>query len=253
MNGAELSPNDAPALIDRMSSLIDRWSTDEDRRDVFLRCYRMMTVNMHGAIDRDEFSDGPWVGMLLHRFAGYYFDALEKWEQGPAHAPPVWQLAHESTRISDAAAWRHLLLGVNAHINFDLVLTLQELLEAEWSDMSVVQRKRRYEDYCRVNDIIAATIDAVQDEILAPDIPVSALLDRVMGRLDEYIISRVITSWRDQTWENTMRVLETQNPVERELIIRRVEADSLRLAKRINLGRTDALGSTDELAATGEV
>jgi hypothetical protein len=238
MSGAGLSWNEAPVLIERMSSLIDRWSAEEDRRDVFLRCYRMMTVNMHEAIDRGEFSDGPWVATLLQRFAGYYFDALEQWERGPTLAPPVWQLAHESTRLSDAAAWRHLLLGVNAHINFDLVLTLQELLDAEWSGLSATQRTRRYEDYCRVNAIIAATIDAVQDQILAPDIPFSALLDRVLGRLDEYIISRVITSWRDQTWENAVLMLDNPDPAERELIIRRVEADSLRLAGRINTGRT---------------
>ena len=246
MTGDVFSQNDAPVLLDRMSSLIDRWSTEEDRRDVFLRCYRMMTINMHGAIDRGEFSDGPWVGTLLQRFAGFYFDALEQWERGPALAPPVWQLAHESTRVSDAAAWRHLLLGVNAHINFDLVLTLQELLDAEWSGLSGERRKRRYEDYCRVNAIIAATIDAVQDEILAPDFPVSTLLDRVLGRLDEYIISHVITTWRDQTWENAVLMLEAPDPAGRELIIRRVEEDSLRLARRINMGRTEDLGRSGE-------
>lgn len=226
-----------PEVLARMHAMLDRWAATDDRRDVFLRCYSMMTANMHAAIARGEFADGVWVDRLLRRFAGYYFDALEQWETRPDTAPRVWQLAHESTRRDAAAVLQHLLLGVNAHINYDLVLTVHELLEREWQAMPPSVRGARYADYCRVNAIIAATIDAVQDDVIAPAMPVGAVLDRLLGRIDEYLISRLITSWRERTWEFAVLMLDAGDGEGRAVVVADVEAQALRIAGRINLGR----------------
>ena len=226
----------APPVLDRMRGQLEAWSTAGDRREVFLRCYSMMTANMHDAIGRGAFADGPWVDRLLHRFADYYFDALEQWNALPESAPAVWQVAHERTRRPETAVWQHLLLGVNAHINYDLVLTVHELLEADWASMTEDERTLRYGDYCLVNSIIAETIDAVQDDVIAPAMPVGAILDRLMGRLDEYLISRFITSWRDRTWEHAVSLLDAQDGQQRAAIVRSVEEQALRTAGRINLG-----------------
>jgi hypothetical protein len=231
-----------PSALTRMQTILERWFAEGDRRDVFLRCYSMMTANMHAAIDRDEFSDGAWVARLLHRFADYYFDALAKWEQRPESAPPVWQLAHASTRHADASVWQHLLLGVNAHINYDLVLTVHELLQSEWQVLAREERERRFADYGRVNDIIAATIDAVQDDVIAPAMPVSAILDRLMGRIDEYLISRLISSWRDRTWDFALELLQTTDTAQHRKIVARVEEKALRIAAHISLGHDISSG-----------
>lgn len=227
----------APHVLQRMQALCNQWSSEGDRREVFLRCYGMMTSNMHAAIGRGDFIDSVWVDRLLHRFAEYYFEALERWDTSPDAAPAVWQLAHGSTGREGTAVWQHLLLGVNAHINFDLVLTVHELLEDEWAGLSPEARLRRHDDYCRVNAIIADTIDAVQDEVLAPSMPSSVILDRLMGRIDEYMISRLVTSWRDRTWDHALRLLETCDGTQRLAIVAEVEEHALRLAARINLGR----------------
>lgn len=65
-------------------------------------------------------------------------------------------------------------MGVNAHINYDLVLTLYEMLLDEWWQLSKQEQAYRYQDHCKVNEIIAARIDQVQDELLNPS-------DLVMG------------------------------------------------------------------------
>ncbi len=224
------------AVMERMQALLDGWSAAGDRREVFLRCYSMMTANMHGGIDRGDFSDAAWVARLLHRFAEYYFEALSQWEASPAVTPPVWRLAHQSTRHPDATVWQHLLLGVNAHINYDLVLTVHEILKPEWPKLPPGDRDGRFADYCRVNQIIADTIDAVQDDVLAPAMPVSAILDRLMGRLDEYLISRLITAWRDRTWSFAVELLEAADDETRNAIVARVEDKAMRIGSQISLG-----------------
>ena len=119
------------ATLARMTTLTDQWEAAHDRRAIFLGCYRLMTRNMLDAIEAGRFHDGEWVSRLLGRFANYYFAALERFEQDGANTPPVWKLAFDATRDEDVTTLQHLLLGVNAHINFDLVFSLYDLLWPE--------------------------------------------------------------------------------------------------------------------------
>lgn len=216
-----------------MQSLIARWDEVSDHRTIFLTCYMMMTRNMLAAIDQQKFKDSAWVDSLLHRFADYYFVALDAYERNPATAPSVWQLAHNATRDPHMPALQKLLLGVNAHINYDLVLTLVDLLRPEWDNLSGSQRAARYADHCHVNEVIGHTIDAVQDQVLERTAPVMDIIDRLLGPIDEMLISRLITHWRETVWRNAMRVLETNESGERARLIQRVEGEALSLGRII--------------------
>ncbi|HTP10506.1 MAG TPA: DUF5995 family protein, partial [Anaerolineae bacterium] len=115
-----MMPEEKPVLS-RMTTLVDQWEAAHDRRAIFLGCYRLMTRNMLDAIEAGRFHDGAWVARLLERFADYYFAALERFEQDESSAPVVWKLAFDATRDEKVMTLQHLLLGVNAHINHDLV------------------------------------------------------------------------------------------------------------------------------------
>ncbi len=223
---------DAP-VVNRMRQLAERWQTQADQRFIFLRCYAMMTSNMLGAIERQEFADCAWVNRLLHRFADYYFVALDDFERDPDQAPQVWLLAHGATRDPKAWALQQLLLGVNAHINYDLVLTLVDLLEPEWAADSPRQRELRYLDHCRVNEVIGSTIDAVQDEVLEPAMPVLAVVDQLLGRADERLISRLITHWRESVWQNAVRLLGEADRQRKREILHSVEREAMRRGELI--------------------
>lgn len=226
--------NDALA---RMDVLLAGWAPAGDKREVFLSCYRMMTRNMQTKIEDGFFLDAEWVSRLLTLFSGYYFSALAEWEQDPVTAPRVWQIAHEQARVRQLAVWQHLILGVNAHINYDLVLAVTELLAPEWAGLEDAQKQERYEDYCRVNAVIAETIDEVQDRIIAPELPLTGVLDRFLGRLDELLISRIISSWRDRTWLAAMQLLETSEENTRDTIITAVETETLGFSEQLCGGK----------------
>lgn len=124
---------------------------------------------------------------------------------------------------------------MNAHINYDLVLTLADILRNEWAGLTNSQRSLRYADYSRVNDIISRTIDAVQDQIIEPNMPLMDILDKILGPIDEMLISRLISHWREAVWENATRLLETAEPDERSLLIRQVENEALKVGNFIRL------------------
>ena len=223
------------SVVDRMQNRIDRWDQSGDPRSVFLSCYAVMTRNMLDAVDAGEFADAAWVSHLLHHFAGYYFDALETYEAGEEGAPAVWRRAHDAARRSNTPAISLLLLGVNAHINYDLVLAVADLLESEWPSLSDEERHARYEDFCRVNDTIGRTIDSVQDTILEKREPIMALVDTLFGPVDEWLVSRGITEWREEVWGHAVRRVETTGDAQREVLRQEIEAAALRWARLFDL------------------
>ncbi len=221
-------------VLTRMQALVMDWEQHADRKAIFLRCYMMMTSNMFAAIEQREFKDPTWVNRLLHRFTDYYFTALEAYQQSPATAPAVWQLAHRTTHNPQATSLQHLLLGVNAHINYDLVLTLVDLLKPEWARLSATQRSERHADHYQVNEVIGRTIDAAQDQVLEPNMPFMDLIDKLLGPIDEFLISHLITHWRESVWENATLLLDIDEIGEQNRLISRVENEALRLGKIIS-------------------
>jgi hypothetical protein len=231
----EAQMQDESSVVDRMQERIDRWDRVGDPRAVFLSCYALMTRNMLDAVDAGEFADAAWVSHLLHHFAGYYFDALDAYEAGVEGAPAVWRRAHDAARRTGAPTLSLLLLGVNAHINYDLVLAVADLLEPEWPALADAGRRARYEDYCRVNDIISQTIDSVQDDILEKREPIMALVDTLFGPVDEWLISRGIAEWREDVWGHAVRRVQTPDEAQREALRLEVEAAAMRWARLFDL------------------
>lgn len=217
----------------RMDDLLGRWQQQQDRRASFLGCYSLMTKNMLKAIDDGRFIDKQWVGQLLQLFADYYFSALDKYESSKAEAPPVWRFVHDQTCGCSLNVLQDLLLGINAHINYDLVFTLADMLAPEWETLTAEQRQARYHDHQMVNKVIAETIDTVQDTIIEARSPWFDLIDRVFGRLDELLLSRLISRWREDVWHDAIRFLEAPDPHHRDRIRQEIEARVMRRARQL--------------------
>jgi len=236
-NARRVTPVIDSSVLDRMQAMLQGWEQAADPRAVFLSCYQLMTRNVQWAIQAGEFQDGVWVGAFLRRFADYYFDALEANARQDPDTPAVWRRTLDAACQPHTSPVQNLLLGVNAHINYDLVLTLVETLEPEWAELSPKQREQRRSDHDRINDIIGRTVDSVQDQVVERYTPWTDLVDRAFGPLDEWMVSRVISHWRTRDWDYAMRWLETSGEEARDELRRRLEDSTLRLADMILLGR----------------
>jgi hypothetical protein len=233
--------NITDSVVERMEALIASWEQAGDTRLIFLSCYALMTRNMLAAIQENQFEDNRWVLKLLHHFAQYYFNALDTYERKQVSAPVVWQIAFNASLRPETHVLQLLSLGVNAHINFDLVFAVADLLEPEWVNLSPDQRQIRYRDFIHVNEIIAQTIDKVQDTVIERQDASMDLIDRILGPLDEWLVSRVISSWREQVWESSACLVQTQNADERAELRQEVEQRSLSWARSI-LGEQGVAG-----------
>ncbi len=226
-----MQPTDS--VIHKMQDYITTWKSCDDSRHIFLSCYEMMSANMLQAIERQAFHDNRWVRQLLELFADYYFESLDCYDCGK-QTPKVWQEVHEKCKTNNFSDLQLLILGVNAHINYDLVLTLYDILNPEWEQLNDEQKSIRYKDHTHVNLIIGDTIDRVQDEILEPGHPSLQWIDTLMGRLDEFLISKLISSWREDVWENAQKLLSLKKEKDRETFILNLEKEVLLIDKRIS-------------------
>jgi hypothetical protein len=226
------------SLIERMYTHIGAWEATGDRRAIFLECYALMTRNMLNGIEAGRFDDDVWVHALVHQFAEYYFVALEAYDSGTGWLPDVWRQAHDLTQIPNVTPLVHLLIGVNAHINCDLILVLDDMLRDEWNDLTPALRDSRRNDYLLVNTIIGETIDVVQDTVLERYAPAMNIVDMAFGPLDEWCTARLIRNWRRDVWNQAMTLVQTRDSQTREGLRRQADLQALRRMQLVVAGGT---------------
>lgn len=197
--------------LTRMHAQLNTWELAKDRRSIFLSCYSLMTNNMLAAIQQNRFRDNVWVHRWLNHFSDFYFAALEAYEKKAPNLPLPWRMAFDATKDPNTFILQNLLLGINAHINFDLIIALINMLENEWGSISAEQMESRFQDFCTVNEIIAGTIDLAEDKLLRPYIPLFGLADDLLGPIDEWMTANLITRWRDRVWNLTVQYLNTRD------------------------------------------
>jgi hypothetical protein len=220
-------------LLQRMAKASSDWENSGDRRHVFLQCYTLMSRNMYASIEEKHFSDPDWVSSLLVRFSDYYFDALDLYQSNHPNVPSVWKQAHDAAKNSDTHVLQNLLLGINAHINYDLPLALYDCMQGEWPHLQKENIELRKNDHEIVNKVIASSIDDVQDSIIKPIFPTIAVLDKLMGRMDEWLLSKMITSWRTDVWHISQLLLGAQTPELWEEIRQRQEQQVLNRGEQL--------------------
>jgi hypothetical protein len=215
----------------RMEVLLRQMEQQGDRRAVFLNCYLLMTRNMLSAIQSGDFNDPQWVSGLLHNFAEYYFRAYQAYDTADVLTPPVWRLAFDSARQPGTNTLRQLLLGINAHINYDLCFALEDALRPEWALLSSQQLEQRHADHQLINQIIADTVNLVQDTVIERYDPLLDLVDRLLGPVDEWLAARMIRVWRESVWEYATHLATCTDPEDRKRTLAEIEQSSLHRAE----------------------
>ncbi len=216
--------------LNHMRALAERWKRTSDSRHIFAEAYGVMTQNMISALGTGRFQDDEWISRLIDQFALRYFRAVDQYDAGE-ECPPVWSHAMTACLNSDVHPLQKLLLGINAHINYDLVFTLEDVLD-DWEILDGQSRGSRKSDHDEVNRIIEVTIDPVQERVVAPLDPMMGTIDRVLGPVDEWVFGRLITEWRVDAWSLAISLLESDD-AGRKRIIEKTGRGAMRTAALI--------------------
>jgi hypothetical protein len=188
------------ALIGRMEGLLAPLEARGDPGRFFLATYLRTTQAVREELDRDGFRDTDWVERWDVAFAGLYLDALEAAEAG-RRPPEPWAVAFGAGERDRFPPLRHVLLGMNAHINYDLAQSLLAVIsEAEFDDPQLLAS--RAADHEHIDSVLVARVGAEDSELEALS-GGRSLLDRLLQPLNRLSTKRFLRESRAKVWANT--------------------------------------------------
>ena len=131
-------------------------------------------------------------------FAQLYLDALDARLAGHGRVPRPWRLAFDAP--PSLPPLRHVLLGINAHINYDLPQALLAVIaDADYADPGLLERRRR--DHARIDLVLSGRVAAEDKELGATSRP--SLLDRALRPMNRRGSQRFLREARLKVWRNT--------------------------------------------------
>src|SRR5450631_2216675 len=150
---ASAVPEPIADVVAAMGQRLDRLPARISHQCVFLSTYQRTTQAVGEAIARASFEDPGWVERWDVSFAELYLAALDTECDGGGKVPRPWQLAFAAS--PDLPPLRHVLLGINAHINYDLPQALLAVISNDdFADPALMHRRRR--DHERIDNVLSS-------------------------------------------------------------------------------------------------
>jgi hypothetical protein len=223
-------PHDSiDGVVAAMQERLDRLSPEQEHRREFLGTYQRTTVAVGTAVRDGVFEDGPWVEDWDVAFADLYLDALDA-DLGGGRVPRPWRLAFDAP--PDLKPLQHVLLGINAHINYDLPQALLAVISDEdFADPALMDRRRR--DHERIDGVLSGRVAAEDDELAA--VSARSLLDRVLQPLNQRASRRFLREARQKVWLNTTELQRARVAGPDAYAVRLAELEVLSAAKIADL------------------
>jgi hypothetical protein len=233
---ADYRPKDIDEALEMMRSALDYYHRENDQRAIFLRAYYLITLAVHQAVyqrgryQKRMFFDPDWVKRLAGKFSSLYFYSLTTAERPGERA---WKTAHRLAGTNETSVFQDMLLGLNAHINYDLAYGIYLNLKEFDDGRGHLLLSHRKFDHDQVNNILVDTIPQVE-EVLTRDYGGELrFMGELSGSLDE-VLGRVgLKYYRERVWWSAIAFLSTTQPEELQLVHDRLDWESAQLADRI--------------------
>ena len=182
-----------------MAVLLESLRSTGDQRRYFHATYQRTTIAVAEELQRGGFTDADWVERWDVAFADLYLDALQAALAGRRPTRP-WDVAFSAP--AGLPPLRHVLLGMNAHINFDLPQALLAVITDEQFDDAALLA-RRESDHQAIDNVLASRVAAEDDELASISGPGSPL-DRLLRPLNRLGTQRFLREAREKVWANAI-------------------------------------------------
>ena len=185
-------------VVDALQRRLDDLPEGLDHRRGFIETYLRTTQAVGAAVDDAFFEDPEWVTRWDVAFADFFLVAHDA-DLAGGNVPRPWRLAF--TADPGLPVLAHLLLGMNAHINYDLPPAMLSVIDDdEFTDPVLLGRRRR--DHERIDRILASRVAAEDVEIGGR----RSVLDRLLRPLNRLSSRRFLREARQKVWLNVAQL-----------------------------------------------
>lgn len=183
-------PGTIDDVLEALDQIVEISIRENSAAGIFAYVYRRTTAKVKESIRDGRFEDNPRMERFDVVFARKYITAYWNHREGKPVAE-VWKKAFK-TEGRDAIILQHVLLGMNAHINYDLAVAAAEF--APGNEIHMLKS-----DFMLINRLLAELVDELQDRIARVS-PLLFLLDWVAKDEDEAIVNFSMEKAREQAW-----------------------------------------------------
>ena len=221
-------------LIERMVELFVPLVGSDDQRRHFHATYLRSTKAFQQALESDVFLDPDWVERWDVQFADLYLEALERSDRGEQPSGP-WTIAFEAARGPHLPPLRHVLLGMNAHVNYDLPQALLAVITDEEFQQPDLMR-RHLTDHRHADEVLAARVAAEDKELASVELPGDrTLLDRLLTPFNRAGTKKFLKEARQKVWRNARLLNEARAAGPNDYAARLAELERLSAARVADL------------------
>ncbi len=187
-------------VADRMAERLAELERDRDPARHFLATYRRVTLAVGEAAAGGRVEDPAWLARWDVAFAELYLQALDTWRAEPDAVPGPWREAFGAP--AGLEPYLHVLLGMNAHINYDMPQSLLRVVtEADRHDPALMASRGR--DHHALDGVIVALVPQESRHLVAAAARAPGVLDRLLLPLSRAASAKLLRESRERVWANT--------------------------------------------------
>lgn len=227
-------PSEIAVVVAELQHRIDALPPGLSHRRIFIQTYQRTMTAVGAEVARAGFEDPDWVTRWDVVFAEFFLRAHDRDQAGPEDAagavPRPWRLAFGAN--DELPTLIHLLLGMNAHINFDLPQAILAVIdENDFDDPVLLDRRRR--DHQRIDRIMASRVTA-EDHAIGD---ARSVLDRILTPANRMSSRRMLREARGKVWLNAAQLHQARLSGVESYTARVAELEVLAAAKITDLVR----------------
>ena len=193
-------------VVNELAEHVNETLEGNPLRAIFGAVYYRMAVEIQKFIDSDQCENPDLIRELDAVFAEQYFYACRT-----PSPPPPWMQAFHAENL-DLTLVQHLLLGMNAHIIYDLPLALADAAR------SIHGLNEIRADYDRITNIFVELIPKVEETIGSYSKLIGCTHYFVRGA-DSSIFLRMIVRARSRAWKTARKLLSAGSMLEQDTLV----------------------------------
>ena len=226
-------PKTINEVLQRLDIIIKETIQENNYLGIFAFVYRRTTAAIQQAILEKQFEDNERMEQFDVIFANRYIEAYEHFKlQQPISKS--WQVAFDA-KDERLTSIQHLVMGMNAHISFDLGLAAEAIAPRQ-------QIGDLKNDFMKVNDILQQIINEMQTKIGKVSWSMF-LLDWVGQDSDEKVINFGIVNSRRFAWQFAIGLAGLEG-VAKNTLIKKTDETVAAISHRIKNPNTRTLKFT---------